>query len=140
MKILLAVDGSDYSRRAIAYLGAHKQMWVVGHELTVLYVVLPLPHRAAAFGTPEMVHAFYEDDAGSVLRPIEALLRTEGLTAKIVHKIGHPAEVISACAQDQAFDLVVMGSNGAGALQKLVLGSVTTKVLAKCPTPVLLVH
>ena len=38
------------------------------------------------------------------------------------------------------FDMVVMGSHGHSALGNLVMGSVTTQVLAHCQVPVLLVR
>jgi len=140
MKILLAVDGSDYTKRMIAYLGAHKDWWVTGHSFTVFYVVLPVPHRAAAFAGPDLVHGYYEDDARVVLEPVRALLAEHGIQAQAVHKVGHPAEEIASYAESGQFDLLVMGSHGVGALKNLVLGSVATKVLAKCAVPVLLVR
>ena len=47
--------------------------------------------------------------------------------------------VISRVAKGR-FDLVVMGSRGHGSFVNLVMGSVATKVLASCGTPVLLVR
>ncbi|MDM0018156.1 universal stress protein [Variovorax saccharolyticus] len=140
MKILLAVDGSDYTKRMISYLGAHRDLWVKGHAFTVLHVVLPVPHRAAAFAGLEIVRAYYEDDAGVVLDPVTAQLAEQGIKAEFVHKVGHPADEIASCAESGRFDLLVMGSHGVGALKNLVLGSVATKVLAKCAVPVLLVR
>jgi nucleotide-binding universal stress UspA family protein len=140
MKILLAVDGSPYTRRMLAYLGAHKGLWAADHSITVLYVVLPVPHRAAAFAGPDIVHGFYEDDARVVLDPVRTAMAEEGLEAKFVHTVGHPAEEIASYAESGKFDLVVMGSSGHGALKNLVLGSVASKVLARCTVPVLLVR
>lgn len=47
---------------------------------------------------------------------------------------------IASYAASGKFDLLIMGSHGVGALKNLVLGSVATKVLAKCTVPVLLVR
>jgi nucleotide-binding universal stress UspA family protein len=140
MRILLAVDGSDYTKRMISYLGAHRDAWVSGHSFTVFYVVIPVPHRAAAFAGPDLVHGYYEDDARVVLEPVRALLAEQGIQAKAVHKVGHPADEIASYAESGKFDLLIMGSHGVGALKNLVLGSVATKVLAKCTVPVLLVR
>jgi len=57
-----------------------------------------------------------------------------------VHTIGHVAESIAKLAEEGKFDLVVMGSRGHGDIVNLVLGSVATKVLAKCSVPVLLIR
>lgn len=140
MKILLAVDGSDYTNRMLSYLTTHKEWSSAGHTFTVFHVVLPVPHRAAAFAGPEIVHGYYEDDARVVLEPVRALLAKNGIEARFEHRIGHPAEEIAALAQKGQFDLVIMGSRGYGTLANLVLGSVATKVLAACTVPVLLVR
>lgn len=140
MKILLAVDDSEYTKRMITYLGAHKDAWVTGHAWTVFYAVLPVPHRAAVFAGPDLVHAYYDDDARVVLEPVRALLAEQGIDAQFAHKVGHPAEEIASYAEAGRFDLLIMGSHGSGALKNLVLGSVATKVLARCKVPVLLVR
>jgi nucleotide-binding universal stress UspA family protein len=140
MKTLLAVDGSDYTKRMLSYLATHKDFLGTAQACTVLYVVLPVPHRAAAFAGPEMVHGYYEDDARVVLEPIQAFMREQGIEATFVHKVGHPSDEIASYAEAGNFDLVVMGSHGVGALKNLVLGSVATKVLARCTVPVLLVR
>ncbi|SDY67155.1 Nucleotide-binding universal stress protein, UspA family [Variovorax sp. YR266] len=140
MKILLAVDGSDYTNRMLSYLTTHKEWANADHVFTVFHAVLPVPHRAAAFAGPDIVHGYYEDDARVVLEPVRALLARNGIEARFEHRIGHPAEEIASFAQKGQFDLVMMGSRGHGTLTNLVLGSVATKVLAACTVPVLLVR
>jgi nucleotide-binding universal stress UspA family protein len=140
MKILLAVDGSEYTRRMLDYLATHKQTLGTNHEYTVFYAVLPVPHRAAAFAGADLVRGFYDDDAKTVLDPIRAFLAEQGIEASFVHKVGHPADEIASFAEAGKFDLLVMGSHGHGALKNLVVGSVATKVLARCGVPVLLVR
>lgn len=140
MKILLAVDGSDYTLRMLAYLAAHRELLGEGRACTVLHTVLAVPHRAAAFAGQDIVRGYYEEDARMVLDPIREFLAEHGIEASFVHKIGHPADEIASFAEAGRFDLVMMGSHGSGALKGLVLGSVATKVLARCAVPVLLVR
>jgi nucleotide-binding universal stress UspA family protein len=140
MKILLAVDGSDYTRRMLQYLRTHKDQLGAGSAYTVLHAVLPVPARASAFAGPAIVRNYYEDEARRVLDPVRAFLGESGIGAEFVHKAGHPADEIASYAQAGHFDLLVMGSHGHGALANLVLGSVATKVLAHCTVPVLLVR
>ena len=135
MKILLAVDGSEYTARMLDYIGAHKEWANAGHAFTVFNAVLPVPHRAAAFAGPDLVHTYYEDEARVVLQPVRAALAARGIEAAFAHKVGHPADEIAAFAEHGKFDLLVMGS-----LSNLVLGSVAMKVLARCTVPVLLVR
>ena len=140
MKILLAVDGSDYTRRMLSYLTTHKEWLAAGQACTVFHAVLPVPHRAAAFAGPDMVRRYYDDEARVVLEPIRATLSEQGIEAAYVHKVGHAADEIASYAEAGKFDLLIMGSHGVGALKNLVLGSVATKVLARCTAPVLLVR
>lgn len=138
MKILLAVDGSDYTKRMLSYLGKHKDLWRQA-SFTVFHAVPALPHRAAAFAAPDTVRGFYEDDARIVLEPVRAHLKALGIEACFVHRVGDPAVEIASYADSGRFDLLVMASHGHGALMSLVLGSVATEVLARCAVPVLVV-
>ncbi|MBA3623383.1 MAG: universal stress protein [Methylibium sp.] len=140
MKILLAVDGSSYTKHMLAYLAVHDALFGAAHAYTVVHGVIALPHRAAAFVEPDVVRGCYDDDAETVFRPIKKFLKRHGIEATFVHKIGNPADIIAKLAEKEKFDLLVMGSHGRGFLGSLVLGSVVTKVLAQCSTPVLLIR
>ena len=137
MKILLAADGSPYTKRMLAYLAAHDEWLGTRHEYTV---VLAVPHRAAAFVSADVVRNFYEEDAELVFRPIRAFFEQQGIKAHFVHTVGHAAESIAKVAAEGCFDMIVMGSRGHGDLANLVLGSVATQVLARATIPVLLVR
>ena len=140
MKILIAVDGSDYTKRMLAYLAAHDEWFGPKHSYTIIHGVLAVPHRAAAFVGQKVVQEYYDSDAETVFRPIRAFFAQQGIEAKFVHTVGHVAESIAELAEEGKFDLVVMGSRGNSDVINLVLGSVATKVLAKCSVPVLLIR
>jgi nucleotide-binding universal stress UspA family protein len=140
MKMLIAVDGSPYTKRTLAYLAAHDEWFGNRHEYTVIHAVLEVPHRAAAFVGSEAVRKFHEEDAEAVFKPIRAFFQQQGIEANFVFVVGHAADRIAQYAEEGKFDLLVMGSRGHGELMNLVLGSVATKVLARCSTPVLLVR
>lgn len=140
MKIMLAVDGSKYTKRMLAYVTAHDEWLGKGHDYTVFVGVLAVPHAASAFVDADTVRKFYEDDAEAVFKPIRAFLAKQGIEASYVHKVGHPAELIAKAADKGRFDLLIMGSHGHSNLGNIVLGSVATRVLAACSTPVLLVR
>jgi len=140
MKIMIAADGSDYTKRMLAYLAAHDEWLGNRHEYTVFHVVLAIPPRAASFVGAAAVRQFHEDDAEAVFGPVRAFFEQQGIEAKFVHAVGHPAEMIAAHADQGRFDLLVMGSRGHGEIVNLVLGSVVTKVLARTSTPLLLIR
>lgn len=140
MKILVAVDGSTYSKRMLAYLSAHDE-WLGGsHDYTVVHVVPGVPPRAAAVLDKAVLAEYYEDEAAKVLKPIRTFMDKRGIKAQYVVKTGHASEAITAVAEKGRFDLLMMGSHGHTALGKLVLGSVATKVMAHSDVPVLLIR
>ena len=140
MKILLAVDGSPYTKKMLAYLAAHPEFLVDATTVTVLTVMPPLPPRArAALGKKE-VDSFQAEEAAKVIDPAIKFLTRKGIKAKAAWKVGPPGETIAKLADTGKFDLIIMGSHGRGALRNLVMGSVATKVLAQSEVPVLLVR
>ena len=140
MKILVAVDGSPYTKRMLGYLAAHDEWLGAQNTFTVLTVVPAVVPRAAAVLAKDVLKAHYEEEAEKVLKPIRSFLAKKGLPVEFVSKTGAAAEVIAALADKGRYDILMMGSHGHGSLRNLVLGSVATRVLAQCSTPVLLVR
>lgn len=140
MKILIAADGSPYTRRVLDYLASHPE-FVEGHQqYVVLHVVAAVPPRAAASVERELLEGYYDDEAEKVFKPVRSFFKKQGLNADFIAKVGHAAEVIGKTAKSGKFDLVIMGSRGHGSLGSLLMGSVAVKVLGHCETPVLLVR
>lgn len=140
MKILLAVDGSPYTKKMLAYLTTHLEVFSPDNEFTVFSVQVPLPPRARAAVGAEVANAYYADEAQKVTTPVVKFLKRHGIEPKVVHKTGSPGELIAKQADAGKADLVMMGSHGHSALGNLVMGSVATQVLAHCKAPVLLVR
>lgn len=140
MKILLAVDGSSYTKRMLGYLAAHDEWLGAKHVYTLVHAVPAVPPRAAAVLDRATVKGYYEDSAEKVFKPIRAFFARQGLDATCVAKVGPAAEAVLAEAAKGRHELIVMGTHGHGALAKLVLGSVATKVVAQAKVPVLLVR
>ncbi|NDY92944.1 universal stress protein [Ideonella livida] len=140
MKILVAVDGSAYTKRMLAYLAAHDEWLGAQHAYTVVHAVAAVPPRAAAALDKALLKSHYEEEAEKVFKPIRTFFTKQKLNAEFVFKSGGPADVIAGVAEKGEFDLLVLGSHGHSALGNLVMGSVATKVLAHCKTPVLLVR
>src|SRR6218665_1223342 len=140
MKILLAVDGSPYTRKMLAWLAANDD-WLSGsHDYTGLTVTPAIPPHAARLFQAAELKAYYEDAANAVFKPIRTFTARHDLATRYVAKTGNAGEVIAKLADKDKFDLVIMGSHGQGTLLNLVTGSVATKVLASCKVPVLLVR
>ncbi|HNE60674.1 MAG: universal stress protein [Rubrivivax sp.] len=140
MKILLAVDGSAFTKKMLAYLTTHLDLFSGDIEYTALTVHGALPPRARAAVGREIVETYYAEEAAKVLDPVVKFLTRHQLNVKTLSKVGNAGELIAKTAESGKFDLIVMGSRGHGALGGLVMGSVATKVLASCEVPVLLVR
>lgn len=140
MKLLLAIDGSDYSKRMLAYISAHDSLFRTDHHYTLLHVQAPLPGRARSMLGHETVQDYYASESEKILSTAAAFLQDHGIEAQCNAQVGHAAHCIAQVAEQGKFDLLVMGSQGSGALMQLVLGSVATQVLAQCKVPVLLVR
>ena len=140
MNILLAVDGSDYTKRMLAYLTTHDDLFTPQQQFTLFTAQPLIPLRARAALGKEVVAQYHREEAEKILAPASKFLVRHGMGPKSDWKAGHAGETIAKFAQTGKFDLVIMGSHGHGALGNLVMGSVATQVLANCTVPVLLVR
>ena len=140
MKILLAVDGSAYTKKMLAYLATHNELFSTNNRYTLLTVQAQIPPRARAAVGKEVFADFHRQESEKTLAPVSTFLLRHGIDANSIAKVGHAGELISKTADSGKFDLVVMGSHGHGTLGNLVMGSVATQVLAHCKVPVLLVR
>ena len=140
MKILLAVDGSSYTKKMLAYLATHDNLFTPANDYAVFTVQPLLPPRARAAVGKDIVEKYYLEEAEKILAPVSKFLVRHGIDAKSSWKVGHVGETIASFAVNGKFDMVMMGSHGHGTLVNLVMGSVATQVLANCKVPVLLVR
>lgn len=141
MKILLAVDGSRYTSKAVKYLISHLDWFQGQPELHLLHVTEPIPMgRVRALMGKQAVDQYYQEEAESALTPAEKILRKHEIPFQRAYRVGDIPEEIHAYAKKNKCDLITMGSHGHRALEGLVMGSVATKILAVTNIPVLIVR
>jgi nucleotide-binding universal stress UspA family protein len=140
MKIIVAIDGSKYTKKAVAYLSANREMLGEDQEVQLINVQTQLPAHVTRFLDAETVRSYYDSEARKALAPAEKLFKQQGIhfTSKIV--TGHAAEEIVSYAKKQKARLIVMGTHGHGALGRALMGSVAQKVVADSDLPVLLIQ
>ena len=140
MKILIPVDGSKFSKAAVDFVASRATLIGKDPAIELLNVQAPVPARAAGVVGKAAVKSYHDEEAARVLKPATAALARAGLAALSGYAVGHAAEEIAHRADKDDVDLIVMGSHGHGALLQLVLGSVTSGVLARTTKPMLLVR
>lgn len=140
MKIMLAVDGSEFTKKMLAHLVTHEDLLSPKHDFTVVTVHPPLPNRIRSAVGKDQLDGYYADECEKVLAPVAKFLAKHDINAKSIWKVGPIGETLSAVANKGKYDLLVMGSHGHGKLLTMVMGSVANQVLAHTNVPVLLVR
>lgn len=140
MKILVPVDGSETSSRALKH--AHdlaKQMAKPAKILVVAVDDALFPGVERKIGA-EAARQHHADNFERMLGPARKALARSKAECSYVEVVGDIADGILAAIGKHKADLVVMGSRGNGAIKGALLGSVSMKVLANSPVPVTIVH
>jgi nucleotide-binding universal stress UspA family protein len=134
-KILLATDGSKYSSAALKEAISISR--ACSSKLYVLSVVeMNLEYEALA---PLLVEKA-ESETRKLLESAKKKILKEGLECEtIVHQGDEPAQLIVDEAVKNKVNMIVMGIHGRKGLTKLMMGSVTQKVIAHTPCSVLVV-
>lgn len=140
--ILLATDGSAASghaaRIAVELARTH------GARLTSLYVVDPYPYLGIGESNPLGFQSYMSaahEHAVQAHAQAASLCSQGGAPVALETRVCEDltaSEGIVKTATDEAADLIVMASHGRTGLARLVLGSVTAKVLAAASIPVLI--
>ncbi len=138
-RILVAVDGSDTAQKA-ARMGADIALRF-GARLTLVYVVprllLPPDVYGLTLADVEREHRAYADKlVGDAL----VKLGEPGVETDTLVLYGSPAEAIAEATAAPDVDMVVVGNRGRGAVARVVLGSVSDRLVHISPKPVLVVH
>ncbi|MEI7783503.1 MAG: universal stress protein [Betaproteobacteria bacterium] len=140
MKILLPVDGSPYTKKALAFLVTHEQLCGPDDELSVIHVQPPMPPRVKTLVGASAVHQYHEQEAQRVLAPIEKFLDRHHLHYKARWLLGSASHEIVKAADKEGAHMIVMGTHGHGVLGRAMMGSVAQRVVTDSPVPVLLVR
>lgn len=146
LRLLLAVDGSDYGESAAAFIADHPGLFGPNPTIDVIFVAPDYAKMALAeidSVTPAPTLKFFEKENQlaweNAVTPVLATLRDAGFDAKAVKRTGDAAEAIAAYAGENA-DLIVMGSHGWGKFKSAVLGSTAAKVGAATELPILIIR
>jgi nucleotide-binding universal stress UspA family protein len=148
-RITLATDGSDASAKALAFVltrfqpdrstGKGRQVPI---HVSVIHVMVPDSLAPITIkSTIPWIKSQAQKEAGRRLleQNVWKLVKA-GFTAEPVCLRGKPAEEIMKVAAKHHADLIVMGTQGLGAIDRLLLGSVSTRVVQRANRAVLVVR
>ncbi|MEX5285469.1 universal stress protein [Selenomonas sputigena] len=138
-KILVPYDGSEQAQQAVKR-AAHIAR-LQGATLMLLMVV-DLNAEVAAFERVSMdgyVPAELKEGAYKEIAKIQREM-PEDIHVNSTVELGSPAETIVETAEDEGYDLIVMGSRGLGRFEGFLMGSVSQYVLQHVHCPVLVVR
>jgi nucleotide-binding universal stress UspA family protein len=139
MKILLAADGSEYTKKALAFLATHETLCGPSDDLLVINVQAPVPPRVKSMLGASAVKEYHLEEARKVLDPIERFLKRHDVTFRTMWVVGSPTDEILATAKREKSQMIVMGTRGHGVIGRALMGSVAQRVVTDCEVPVLLV-
>ena len=150
-KILLPLDGSELSEQAVA--SARGMAQAFNSQLHLLQVLSlgdqfaltrGMDYGAVSSGLSQSlmdeVTAAETAKAEEYLAAVAVRLRADGLDVVTAIPDGPAAEKISEYAKAQSIDLIVMSTHGRGGIQRLLVGSVTDRVIRSSTPPVLVVR
>lgn len=135
-KILVPVDFSDRSRKALQYaLGMAEEFQA---ELILVHVVQPYPIVTEMPGTMAELQAQLEKNAFSQLAKLNDSIK--GVASRGLLQTGQPVHHILKVALEEDVDLIVVATHGRTGLAHVVLGSVAERIVRHAHCPVLVVR
>jgi nucleotide-binding universal stress UspA family protein len=132
-RIVVGYDGSPPARRAV------EQAASVAADSATITVVAVVPAMVTSLGPlpPEQGEI---DAHRQQLDEARGLLEGRSVTVRTAERAGEPAHELVEEARSSDADLVVVGTHGTGLAKRLVLGSVSAKVVREAPCDVLVVR
>ena len=137
LRVLIPVDGSANSLRAVKFVIRKASLYSEPLELHLLNVQHPFPGTIQ--GVHELAERHHHDEGIKALAKARKALDAAGLKYLYHISIGDSGEVIAHFVREMRIEQVVMGTRGLGAVANMLLGSVANKVLHLVDVPVLLV-
>jgi len=132
-RILIGVDGSEVSARALDRVARFLKE---GTEVALVTVARPIYRNPPYSGYADPKD---EEEQRRVLYTARDALEREGIVATGLAPVGDPAEEILKAAKHYEAELIVLGARSLGTVERLVLGSVSTKVVHEADCDVLIV-
>jgi nucleotide-binding universal stress UspA family protein len=137
--IMVAIDGSAYTKKAIAWLLRNRELFVGEREIVLIHVV-PEETRFPIAVKKSVAREIQEAEFEQVMAPARRQFERLGVKWREMFARGLPGPCIAAEAKRMECGLIVMGSHGRGEMTSLLLGSVTQRTLSESTVPMLVIR
>jgi nucleotide-binding universal stress UspA family protein len=139
-RILCPIDFSDFSRRALQYAVALARWYASTVTLVHVSPIVPLAAYAPGSGVVPSAN-LTDEDRDRLVASMRQLAVDAGSGVAFDYRLaeGHPAAQILNAVDVLSSDFIVMGTHGRSGFERMILGSVTEKVVRKARCPVLTV-
>jgi len=142
MKILACTDGSEHSQKALEAAAAIAE----GPNVEEVAIIFVYDHRHDSANpiifegrsyqqieqqkeTFEKMKEEHKKERKKILKEALKLFKGKDVKTRSIYKEGHPSHAITKVAQEEGFDIIVIGSEGLSGLKKIFLGSISNAVL-----------
>ncbi len=130
-RILVAVDGSEHSKKAIELAVDIANKW--NAEMKIIHVMeereIPDGFKEYAKSERIPVSSYFDMACGTYVGDAEKRVKNAGIKkVEVLCEHGNPADEIIKAAKNMQADLIIMGSRGLGRFSRAIMGSVSTKV------------
>lgn len=133
--ILLAYDGSKYSEEALSEAINYARSYE--GSLKIVNVIYTNDEFIA--NAPDVVEKMVEKAKEKVESAREKALQ-EGVETEAFVREGEPYAVITSLAEELHSNTIIMGSRGKTQLGRILMGSVTSRVIGYAPCPVMVIN
>jgi len=139
-RILVAIDGSDGSMRALDF-AAQQASYTPTAELHVLTIQPATAANTAweIYVTAERLQEIAAERSSAILAAAAERLKGSSFGVELEQLTGEPAETIARRAEELGCEAIIMGTHGLGKLGVLIMGSVAQRVMHHATVPVTLV-
>lgn len=138
-RVIIGIDGSERSWKA--GLRAHEMGLLKGAqvELVAAFDDARLTYGGLLSLSREQSDQLKESLRSKVLEPARAALAAKGLEAETLMVEGAASEALCEHARHHHADLIIVGRRGMGAIERMLVGSVSLSLVRRAPCPVLIV-
>ena len=140
MRILVPVDGSQHSRRALQFIREASELTGTRPEVELLSVQSFVSDGMARMFGAEAVKKAYTDEGLKVFEGMGEEIAALGEGVRKEVGFGDPGAAVKQAAEEFGADLIVMGSRGLNPVQGFFMGSFTNTVLSQTKRPVLILR